>query len=119
VALTQEEAAARAELLTDVAIEWALDLTGAEHARTATRLTFTCLRPGASTFVDAGFAVTGARLNGTALAVGEGAERIGLDGLGARNELVVEGLVPYRRDGQGLHRFTDPADGRAYLHTKF
>jgi aminopeptidase N len=35
------------------------------------------------------------------------------------NVVEVEGLVPYRRDGQGLHRFTDPVDGRVYLHTKF
>jgi aminopeptidase N len=118
-ALTQDEAAARAALLTDVTVKWWLDLTDPDQARTTTRLRFACRRPGASTFVDAGFAVTAARLNDRPLAIADGSGRIALPGLAAENVLEVEGRVAFRRDGQGLHRFTDPVDGRVYLHTKF
>ena len=36
-----------------------------------------------------------------------------------RNELVVEADCRYSRSGEGLHRFTDPADGATYLYTHF
>ena len=45
-------------------------------------------------------------------------ERIALDGLrGGRNELVVDAECAYSRSGEGLHRFTDPADGNVYLYS--
>src|SRR5437763_1604035 len=35
----------------------------------------------------------------------------------ASNELRVTADCAYSRDGEGLHRFTDPADGGVYLYT--
>ncbi len=35
------------------------------------------------------------------------------------NQVTVEFSHPYSRSGQGLHRFLDSQDGRAYLHTHF
>ena len=40
--------------------------------------------------------------------------RIPLTGLTARNEVVVEARLPYVTDGDGMHIFTDPADGETY-----
>ena len=30
--------------------------------------------------------------------------------------MVVEATMPFRRDGEGLHRSVDPADGRPYVY---
>ena len=40
--------------------------------------------------------------------------RIPLRDLGATNEVVVEARLPYVTDGEGMHTFTDPADGEVY-----
>jgi aminopeptidase N len=32
------------------------------------------------------------------------------------NELVVDAVMPFRNDGEGLHRSIDPADGRSYVY---
>ena len=44
-------------------------------------------------------------------------DRITLDGLAADNVLRVVAECAYSRSGEGLHRFTDPADGRVYLYS--
>ena len=44
-------------------------------------------------------------------------DRITLTGLAADNELRVVADCAYSRSGEGLHRFTDPADGRVYLYS--
>ena len=41
--------------------------------------------------------------------------RIELVGLAERNEVVVEARIPYVTDGDGMHTFTDPADGETYV----
>jgi aminopeptidase N len=41
--------------------------------------------------------------------------RLPLTGLRSVNELRVEADMPYSRGGEGLYRFTDPADGQTYL----
>jgi aminopeptidase N len=43
--------------------------------------------------------------------------RITLTGLAAQNVLRVVADCAYSRSGEGLHRFTDPADGRVYLYS--
>ena len=43
--------------------------------------------------------------------------RIALAPLAAENELRVVARCAYSRSGEGLHRFTDPADGGVYLYT--
>ena len=44
-------------------------------------------------------------------------DRIALDGLAASNVLRVGADCAYSRSGEGLHRFTDPADERVYLYS--
>ena len=44
-------------------------------------------------------------------------DRITLEGLAADNVLRVVADCAYSRSGEGLHRFTDPADGRVYLYS--
>ena len=45
--------------------------------------------------------------------------RLWLRGLSeGRHELRVEARMPYSRVGEGMHRFTDPADGRVYLYSQ-
>src|SRR6266545_3490167 len=43
--------------------------------------------------------------------------RITLDGLAAANELTIVADCAYSRTGEGLHRFTDPADKGVYLYS--
>ncbi len=121
--LTQREAAARAGLISAVTQEIELDLTqGEETFASATVIRFTATEPGAATFVDLVDAkVRAIVLNGQALdpdGVYSGG-RITLAGLAARNELRVVADCAYSRSCAGLHRMTDPADGRVYLYTHF
>jgi aminopeptidase N len=118
--LTREEARERAALVTVTSYHVDLDLTGGEGtfgSRSVVR--FSCAVPGAGTFVDLVAAtVAGLTLNGEP--VGSGAfdgERIALAGLAADNVLVVEAECAYSRSGDGLHWFTDPADGNVYLYS--
>ncbi len=124
--LTRAEAVARAALITVTSYVVELDLTGGEREEQATfgsytRIRFTCARPGESTWVDLkATAVHAVRLNGMAVDVSALVDgRLPLDGLAVDNVLVVEADMPYRRDGQGLHRAFDPADGQAYVYGHF
>src|SRR5699024_11907963 len=36
-----------------------------------------------------------------------------------RNALTIEAQPRYSTSGEGLHRFTDPADGKVYLYTQY
>ncbi len=97
-----------------------LDLTGGDTTfRSVSRIGFDCERPGGGTFLD--FAAPRVRqitLNGATVSLDAfDGERITLDGLAARNELVVDAECAYSRSGEGLHRFTDPADGNVYLYS--
>ncbi len=120
--LTRAEADARARLLSGVAYDVTLDVTGgSETFRSETVVTFACGQPGADSFVDLDAAVVhNAELNGRSLDVGayEGA-RLRLPGLEARNELRVVADCRYSHTGVGLHRFVDPVDGEAYCYTQF
>jgi aminopeptidase N len=78
---------------------------------------FGCRSPGSSTFIELMPArLHRAVLNGRDLDPGilQG-NRLPLAGLGAVNELRVEADMAYSRGGEGLYRFTDPADGETYL----
>ena len=111
VSLTLHEARARAALLADVSYDVALDLTDRETFGVRARITFTCAEPGASTFLELhdGHDV---RVDGAAAEYADG--RIPLRDLAATNEVVVEARLPYVTDGEGMHTFTDPADGEVY-----
>jgi aminopeptidase N len=117
--LTRTEAEQRSALLTVDHMEVDLDLDqGAERFASRTTIRFRCAQPGASTFLDVKpHELRSLTLNGTPLDVaGLTDGRIALDGLEAQNVLVAQALMTYSRDGQGLHRAVDPADGEDYVY---
>ncbi|WP_460599869.1 aminopeptidase N [Flexivirga lutea] len=67
--------------------------------------------------------LTALTVNGTAQSLdGYDGARVPLQGLRtgeAVNEVVVEARCAYSRTGEGVHRFTDPADGNTYAYTHF
>ncbi|OMH33037.1 aminopeptidase N [Tersicoccus sp. Bi-70] len=124
--LSRDEAAARSALITVDAYDVHLDLTGAARDGattfgTSSTVSFGCATPGAATFLDfIGASVEEVTLNGRDLAVADvvDGQRIHLSDLAERNTVVVRATGLYSRSGEGLHRFVDPADGRAYLYTQ-
>ena len=124
--LTRDEAAARAGLVTATSYDVALDLSGAaDPARKTFRSTTTArfsAEPGAVTFIDLiAPRVRSIVLNGRELDPAETYidSRIVLGDLEADNELTVVADCAYMHTGEGLHRFTDPADSETYLYTQF
>jgi aminopeptidase N len=120
--LTRQEARDRAGLISDFHYQVRLDLTtGDATFGSDTTVTFRCLRPGSSTFIEfIGPAVSKAELNGKALAAGAfDGGRLLLENLAGDNTLIVSGTASYMDDGTGLHRFQDPVDGCVYLHSQF
>ena len=118
--LTRDEAQQRARLLDIGSYQVHVDLTGGETTFTSvTTISFRCGRPGASSFIDlTAPAVSEIILNGAPVSVDAfDGNRISLDGLQAGNELRIVAECAYSRSGEGLHRFTDPADGGVYLYS--
>src|SRR5512144_1689577 len=116
--LSLAEALRRAEQLTVTAYDVSLDLDrGEETFNSLTTIRFTARGP-ADTFVDVKpKALLGASLNGASLDVGRLEDgRLPLRGVDGDSELVVEAVMGYRNDGEGLHRAVDPADGRHYTY---
>jgi aminopeptidase N len=118
--LTRDEARDRARLLNVASYQVNLDLTGDEETfRSETTVRFAATAPGRGTFINlTAPAVREIVLNGQAvdLAAFDG-DRIALSGLAAENELRVVADCAYSRSGEGLHRFTDPADKGVYLYS--
>lgn len=131
--LTRTEAAARAELISDLHYSIDLDLSHAQDAQqrlfdSTTTVRFTS--GAGSTFLDlrakevAQVTVDGKDVTATAVPVVDGAydaaAGIQLQGLSAgEHEVMVTARIPYSTTGQGLHRFFDPADGHTYMYTQF
>ena len=120
--LTRLEAADRSATVHTQSYDVILDLTRGETvfgSSTTVRFTST---PGSSTFIDLiAPVVHSISLNGRSLDPAEvyADSRITLTGLAADNELVVVADCAYMHTGEGLHRFTDPADGETYLYSQF
>ncbi|MFC5907277.1 aminopeptidase N [Streptacidiphilus monticola] len=119
--LTRAEAVERRRLLEVRSAEVELDLTrGEEVFASRTVIRFGCSTPGAGTFLDVkprtlhGIVLNGRALDPAALSDG----RYPLTSLAADNELVVEADMAYSHTGEGMHRYTDPADGEAYVYTQ-
>ncbi|MFF8564777.1 aminopeptidase N [Streptomyces albidoflavus] len=119
--LTRDEAQTRSQLL-DVQ-RYAVDLdltTGDTTFASRTRVHFTA-RAAGDTFIDLNPArLHTVTLDGTPLdpATLDG-NRLPLPGLApGPHELTVEADMAYSRTGEGMHRFTDPADGETYLYTQ-
>ena len=118
--LTRDEAHDRARLIDVRAYGVDLDLTGDDKVfKSLTTVTFGCSRPGAGTFIDlAAESVTEIMLNGEPVALESfSGDRIALDGLAADNELLVRAECAYSRNGEGLHRFSDPVDDDVYIYS--
>jgi aminopeptidase N len=118
--LTRDEARERARLLDVESYRVELDLTGGDLTfGSVTTVRFRCARPGASTFIDLSAPAAGEiTLNGARVSPDRfDGDRISLDDLAEANELRVTADCAYSRSGEGLHRFTDPADGSVYLYS--
>lgn len=119
--LTHAEATQRAEVVSPLHYDVHLDLraggpTFASHTRVEFRAT-----PGADTFIDLiADSVEEMTLNGSPLDPGAWADsRIALSDLAADNVLEVRANCLYMHTGEGMHRFTDPIDGKDYVYTQF
>lgn len=116
-ALTRTEAQGRAALLDvdDVTLE--LDLTtGPETFGSRSQVRFRARQAG-ETFLDCqAVRVTAISLDGEPLPLEVWAEgRIPLEVAEGEHVVEVHAVMPYSREGVGLHRLTDPADGQDYV----
>jgi aminopeptidase N len=119
--LSRTEAKDRAEHLYVNSYAVTLDVTkGEETFYSKSEVSFTCNKPGYSTFIDAvGRSVISATLNGAAVDVSSfDGESIFLTNLAADNTLVIEIEAEYSKSGEGLQRSVDPADGEIYLYSQ-
>jgi aminopeptidase N len=121
--VTRTEAAARAQLIANPRYRIELDLTGSGPSfASRTTIEFDARQVGAASFIDLiAPQVKAIRLNGRDLdpAAVFKDDRVQLDDLRERNELVVVADCAYSHTGEGLHRFTDPVDNKTYLYTQF
>ncbi len=118
--LTQDEARARADVVTVSSYQVELDLTGGDTTfPSVTVARFRAAGGGSETFINlTAPKVLEITLNGDALPLDAfDGDRITLTRLAADNELRVVAECAYSNSGEGLHRFTDPADGSVYLYS--
>ena len=118
--LTRDEAATRSALIQVTSYEVDLDLTGDDTTfRSVSVIRFGCGAPGSATFVD--LTAPGVReitLNETPVSLDAfDGDRVTVTDLAAENVLRIVADCAYSRSGEGLHRFTDPADGNVYLYS--
>ncbi len=118
MALTWAEARARAAQVKGPAYDLHLDLSTPARGTFASSSTVRFVPRARSTFLELSRAeelvVT---VDGEEIPVAYDGERIALDGLtvGAPVEVRVTASMPYVTSGEGMHRFTDPADGATYV----
>ncbi|AIL97404.1 aminopeptidase N [Corynebacterium ureicelerivorans] len=108
--LTRKDAQERAQLISNIHYDIAVDITGADEFTTVSTVTFES-KAGTTHFdlVAAGFEATlDGEATGRELSLHDGA-----------HTLVVTSHDAYNRTGEGLHKFTDPVDGKDYLYTQF
>ncbi len=116
MSLTLAEARIRAEQLSDVSYAVDLDLTEPATGTFGCRTTVRFRSTGPETFLELTDA-SDLRVSVAEKAVEAAYDgrRISLTGLTESNEVVVEARLPYVTDGDGMHTFTDPADGETYV----
>ena len=117
--LTRDEAQRRAQQVRPHSYRVDLDLTGDQTFTSATTVEFTVEQAG-DTFVEVRpHTLHEATLDGQALDPAELTDgRLVLRDLTlGPHTLYVRADMPYSRTGEGMQRFTDPADGRTYLYS--
>ncbi|WP_061712797.1 aminopeptidase N [Kocuria palustris] len=129
--LTREEAADRTQRVRPHRCEVDLDLTGAPDPAHNTypveviwSFSFDRGDGPDETFLDFTGQVSEAEINGRSLSTEQIAaafcqDRLRLQGLQAENRVRVRGEALYSRSGEGMHRYTDPQDGKVYLYTQY
>jgi aminopeptidase N len=120
--LTRAEATRRAAQLAVQGYAVALDLDiGDERFASQTTVTFQALADGVQTWVDVKATdVHEVLLDGIPVDLAGWRDgRLALPALaGGAHTLSVDATMAYRRDGSGLHRAVDPADGEAYVYVQ-
>jgi len=119
--LSRAEAKDRADHLYVNSYVVTLDVTkGEETFYSKSEVSFTCNKPGYSTFIDAvGRSVISATLNGAPVDTSNfDGESIFITNLAAENLLVIEIEAEYSKSGEGLQRSVDPSDGEIYLYSQ-
>ena len=99
-----------------------LDLTQGDTTFVSTSTIQFGAKAGESTFLDLiADEVTSVTFNGESVEPGEvfADDRIALNNLRERNEVVVTAVCRYSTTGEGLHRSVDPSDGNVYLYSQF
>ncbi len=116
MSLTLSEARARAQQISDVQYAVDLDLTDPSSGHFGCRTTVRFGSTGPGTFLELADATDlQVTVGGAPVDAAYDGRRIPLTGLADQNEVVVEARLPFVTDGDGMHTFTDPADGETYL----
>ncbi|MGA8846990.1 MAG: aminopeptidase N [Nocardioides sp.] len=115
--LRQTEARARFELLDVTSYAVRLDLA-ADDATFTSVTTVTFESAGGATFVDLKPThLRSVRFNDDSLDVGLlDRGRFPLETVVGTNVLEVDAVMPFRNDGEGLHRYLDPVDNQSYVY---
>jgi aminopeptidase N len=102
-------------MLCEVSYDLALDVTSSDAFRSRVAVRFHT--SGGDTFLELYRAESvKVALDGATVALAYDGRRIPLDGLApGGHEVVVDALLRYVTDGEGLHSFTDPVDGERYV----
>jgi aminopeptidase N len=119
LSLLHSEARERAASLAVRHTQVELDLTApGDTFGSTTTIDFDCSVDQLRTFVDfKGDQLRSAALDGEVLDPGSWRQgRLPLVLTAGSHTLVLDGLMRYSSDGEGLHRHVDPADGRTYLY---
>ncbi|WP_209323902.1 aminopeptidase N [Brevibacterium renqingii] len=123
--LTRNEAQSRTQLLEVDSYSVHIDVSNAETEDetyfSRTDVDFTAGSAG-STFIDLiADSVSSVQINGEILSPAEvfDGARVTFPVRAGRNALTIEAQARYSTSGEGLHRFTDPADGKVYLYTQY
>ncbi|WP_374773497.1 aminopeptidase N [Streptomyces sp. NBC_01310] len=120
-ALTRNEAQLRARLIDVHHYAVTLDLTGDDDTFDSTTVIRFTTRTAGDTFVELKpVELRSATLDGRPVDVAALEDnRLPLTGLTeGHHELHLDTRMRYSRTGEGLHRFTDPADGRTYVYSQ-
>ena len=121
VNISRAEAEERSKHLSITSYDVTIDVThGGETFVARSEVRFECSLDGYKTFIDAvGKRIISATLNGQSIDTSSyDGESLHIDGLTAKNHLIVEIEGIYSKNGEGLQYSVDPADGEAYLYSQ-